>query len=570
MNRATVTLAGLGAVAAGVLGTGWIAPVRVLPQVPLVVPGDGPGELVVDMVDGSSDSDLSAVGALLGVELHWVHPLSQDDGLAIGSVQDIAAAVAMLDNDIRVEVVEPSIQLHALGYPNDPMLDKQWHLMAMGAPAGWAQTPQGEGIIVAVIDTGVSVVEDLDADRVLQGASFVPGVSSAQDDNGHGTHVAGTIAQSTNNGLGVAGVAPLATILPVKVLSASGSGTSEGIAAGIDYAVDEGADVINLSLGGGYSEVVHTAIRKARAQGVLVVAAAGNSGRRGVSWPGALSETIGVGAVGPDGTRAPYSSFGQGIDIAAPGGDTRIPGGGVLQDTVTPSGHAYRELQGTSMAAPHVAGAAAVLLSTGTCGPDCVEETLLTSASGKAWDEAMGHGTLDLERALSATGDYWRGLRFFLGVLAAGAIASLSGARRRFWMTAAVVGGLTAGGLFFLDNLPGLSGRWWVALLSDGPLTWPSTLLGAWAARVPLVYSAALPLALAIPLAGVRSLRPLLIGVCAGVGAVLLHAAATQSVEPWFFSGGWGSAWLVGNSTVAGLLALSLAGSEQLDQRGTE
>ncbi len=570
MNRATMTLAGLVAVAAGVLGTGWMSPDRVLPEVPAVVSTGGPGQLVVDMVDGSTDADLASVGALLGVDLRWVHPLAEDDGLAHAAVPDIAAAVAMLVDDVRVEVVEPSVQLHMLGYPNDPMLDKQWHLMAMGAPAGWAKTPQGEGIVVAVIDTGVSVVEDLDADRVLEGASFVPGVTSAQDDNGHGTHVAGTIAQSTNNGIGVAGVAPLATILPVKVLSASGSGTSEGIAAGIDYAVDEGADVINLSLGGSYSLVVHTAIRKAREQGVVVIAAAGNSGRRGVSWPGALSETIGVGATGPDGTRAPYSSFGEGVDIAAPGGDTRIAGGGVLQDTIAPGGHAYRELQGTSMAAPHVAGAAAVLLSTGTCGPDCVEETLLTSAHGDVWDEAMGHGTLDLERALSATGDYWRAFRFFLGALAAGAIASLAGARKRFWMTAAAIGGLTAGGLFFLDNLPGLSGRWWVALLSDGLLTWPSTLLGAWAARVPFVYSAALPLALALPLAGVRRVRPILIGVCAGVGGVLLHAAATQSVEPWLMSGSWGSAWLVCNSVVAGLVALSLAGSEQLDQKGAE
>lgn len=570
MNRATVTLAGLAAVAAAVLGTGWTSPDRVLPAVPVVVAPGAPGELVVDLVDGSTEADLDSVGVLVGVELQWVHPLAEDDGLAHAYVQDVAGAVATLEDDPRVEVVEPSTELHALGYPNDPMLDKQWHLMVMGAPAGWAKTPQGEGIVVAVIDTGVSVVEDLDADRVLEGASFVPGVTSARDDNGHGTHVAGTIAQSTNNGIGVAGVAPLATILPVKVLSASGSGTSEGIAAGIDYAVDEGADIINLSLGGGYSQVVHTAIRKARASGVVVVAAAGNSGRRGVSWPGALVETIGVGATGPDGTRAPYSSFGEGVDIAAPGGNTQISGGGVLQDTIAPGGHAYRELQGTSMAAPHVAGAAAVLLSTGHCGPDCVEETLLTSANGDAWDEALGHGTLDLAQALSATGDTWRVFRFLLGAFAAGAIASLSGARRRFWATAALVGGLTAGGVFFLDDLSGLSGRWWVSLLSDGPLSWPASLLGAWASRVPVVYSAALPLALSIPLAGVRGLRPVLIGVCAGVGGVLLHAAATQSVEPWLMSGSWATAWLVTNSVVAGLVALALAGSEQLDLKGAE
>ena len=131
--------------------------------------------------------------------------------------------------------------------------------------------------------------------------------------------------------VGAAGVAPESVILPVKVLSTRGGGTSEGIAAGIDYAVDEGADIINLSLGGAYSRVIHLAIQKAVSKGVVVVAAAGNGGRKGVSYPGALKETIGVAALDSHGKLAHYSSWGQGVDIAAPGGDTRQQGGGILQ-----------------------------------------------------------------------------------------------------------------------------------------------------------------------------------------------------------------------------------------------
>ncbi len=334
---------------------------RELPPVPQVQAPDGAGRLVVDLQDGATEADLQQIEVLLGADLDWSHPLAVDEALAEGDVADLDDAVALLAGHPLVEVAEPSLEMVALGYPDDPLYEKQWHLREMGAPAGWERTARGKGVTVAVIDTGVTVVEDLGGTDVLEGATFVPGTKSAADDNGHGTHVAGTIAQTTNNGVGVAGVAPEATVLPVKVLSGYGSGQSPWIAAGIDYAADEGADVINLSLGGGYSQVIHNAIKKARDKGVIVVAAAGNSGRRGVGYPGALEETIGVSAVGPGGVLAPYSSWGKGVDIAAPGGDKAKRGGGVWQDTIDGrGGHHYAEYQGTSMATPHVAGAAAV------------------------------------------------------------------------------------------------------------------------------------------------------------------------------------------------------------------
>ena len=304
-----------------------------------------------------------------------------------------------------------------------------------------------------------------------------------------------TIAQTTNNGKGVAGVAPDATILPVKVLSRFGFGSSSWIAAGIDYAADEGADVINLSLGGGYSRVIHNAIRKARQEGVIVVAAAGNSGRQGVGYPGALTETIGVSATGPDGTLAPYSSWGKGVDIAVPGGDKRKPGGGILQDTIDGrGGHHYAEYQGTSMATPHVVGAAAVLLSHGVA-PDAVERVLLDSARGPdGWDPKMGRGQLDLTAALAGSVGRFGAIRFLLGALVAMLVTQLAANRGSFRMAATATGGLVGGGLFFLGWLPLPDAGVW-ALLGRGLLEWPAVLIGPDWMHFPLWLSAALPLA---------------------------------------------------------------------------
>ena len=270
---------------------------------------ENPGTLVIDLKDGSNDAVLQQIAQLLSVPVRWVHPLSRDESLALAEVPNVAAAVQLLEENSVVEVVEPSIPQSSFGPPNDPLYPKQWNFRAIGAGYSWGHTPQGEGIIVAVLDTGVGDVEDLSSDTVLSGASFVPAEESYEDEQGHGTHVAGTIAQHTNNGLGTAGIAPKARILPVKVLAANGAGTSQGIAAGIDYAVDSGAHVINLSLGGAYSKVIHLAIKKATQSGVLVVAAAGNTASRGVSYPGALPETIGVSAVDASGALAVYSSF---------------------------------------------------------------------------------------------------------------------------------------------------------------------------------------------------------------------------------------------------------------------
>ena len=167
----------------------------------------------------------------------------------------------------------------------------------------------------------VTKVPDLKSTKVIKGYDFVNDKVSANDDNGHGTHVAGTIAQSTNNGYGVAGIAYEAQIMPLKVLSAGGGGTVADIAEAIKFAADNHADVINMSLGGGgESHLMKEAINYAYDKGVVIVAAAGNENRNASSYPARYPRVISVAATDAAGDKAPYSNYGAGVDISAPGG----------------------------------------------------------------------------------------------------------------------------------------------------------------------------------------------------------------------------------------------------------
>jgi subtilisin family serine protease len=221
------------------------------------------------------------------------------------------------------------------------------------APKAWASAT-GTGIKVAVIDTGVNPNHPDLAGQVLPGRDMVNNDNDATDDHGHGTHVAGTVAAIANNLTGVAGVAPDAKIIPIKVLAANGSGSNENIAEGILEAAKLGAKVINMSLGGpDNSQTLEAAIASVQRQGVIVVAAAGNDNVNTPFYPAANDGVIGVGAVDKAHKRASFSNYGDYIDIAAPG------------VAIGSTGHTgnYVKLSGTSMACPHVAGAVAVLLS---------------------------------------------------------------------------------------------------------------------------------------------------------------------------------------------------------------
>jgi serine protease len=304
-----------------------------------------------------------------------------------------------------VESIEPNFIYQALIAPNDPEYSKQWHLHNINAEQAW-ENNRGAGVTVAIIDTGVSRVTDLEKTEFVAGYDFINNRAAADDDNGHGTHVAGTVAQSTNNGYGVAGVAYEAKIMPLKVLSASGGGTITDIAESIKFAADNGADVINMSLGGGgESSLMKEAIDYAYSKGVVIIAAAGNENQNSASYPARYNHVLGVAAFDAKGEKAEFSNYGAGVDIAAPGGGH---GSKVWQETIDPDGGPPQilGLQGTSMAAPHVAGVAALIKSVGIKEPEAVFQVLQNSVRPIANDPLnhYGSGQLDAAAAVQLAG----------------------------------------------------------------------------------------------------------------------------------------------------------------------
>ena len=301
--------------------------------------------------------------------------------------------------------------------PNDPLYLFQWHLKMVQSEEAWGLNA-GSDVIVAVLDTGLATGGEDRIGCTVLGHDVVNGGDNPDDGNGHGTHVSGTIAQTTNNGIGVAGLAYDACIMPVKVLDDSGSGTFADIADGINYAVDNGAKVINMSLGTNArynirnDSIMDPALNYAYANGVTVVCASGNDGsRKNVSYPAIYPTTIAVGAVDFSENVTRYSNKGYGLDLVAPGGDTskdlnqdgKVDG--VLQETFGYAGWTYYFFQGTSMASPHVAAIAAMLISYETATtPDEVYDalTLTTADLGDAgYDSVSGYGLVQAFSALN-------------------------------------------------------------------------------------------------------------------------------------------------------------------------
>ena len=287
---------------------------------------------------------------------------------------------------------------HVDAAANDPLLAQQWGIFATGADRVWSVTT-GKGVTVAVVDSGSGPHPDL-ADNLLPGRSFFSSVE-AQDGNdidasGHGSHVAGIIAAVANNGIGGSGVAPQAKILPIKVLDQAGQGDARDVAAGVRYAADNGAKVINLSLGGATeSSSLTQAIQYATDKGALVVAAAGNGGATDrPKWPASLDLTLAVTAVDQGNAVTTFDQRGDYIDIAA-------PGAGILS---TAKGD-YVTLSGTSMAAGFVAGAAALLFAAEPRVSNTqVRDILLGTATDigdPGRDQTFGAGLINLVAALA-------------------------------------------------------------------------------------------------------------------------------------------------------------------------
>ena len=270
----------------------------------------------------------------------WVVDVPEDFGMSF-----------TFDSDVELVEQDFVVSVHFDIPPNDPDYDRQWALPHIQAESAWGEIDELSPVTVAVIDTGVCMTHEDLAGRVLDnGYDFVDNDDDPEDVFGHGCSVAGIIAANIDNGIGIAGFAPNASILPVRVLGPSGSGSMADVAAGIVYAADEGADIINLSLGSSIgSQVTKDAVDHAAGKGATVIASAGNSGGSLPGFPARYENVVAVGAIDRDGQRSSFSN--KGGDIWAPGRE--------VHTTYLDNG--YKALNGTSFSAPYVAAMAAVL-----------------------------------------------------------------------------------------------------------------------------------------------------------------------------------------------------------------
>lgn len=299
--------------------------------------------------------------------------------------------------------------------PNDTLYaEYQWNLRHIRANSGWDRATGSSGVIIAIADTGIDLGHPDLAGKIVGGIDAVNNDFTAQDDNGHGTHVASIAAGQSNNARGIAGVDWNARLMPVKVLNAAGNGSSAQLADGLTWAADNGANVLNMSLASANSSsVVRNAVQYAYERGVLLVAAAGNSYIAGnpTSYPAAYDHVIGVAAVNDTDGHASYSNSGSYVDVAAPGGDPSSSSDSDLRHWIPGaywrgSGISYALLSGTSQAAPHVAGLAGLLLAlNGSFTPDQLAQLITSSAvdvQAAGWDPFSGYGRIDVAAAMAA------------------------------------------------------------------------------------------------------------------------------------------------------------------------
>ncbi|MFD1424616.1 S8 family peptidase [Laceyella tengchongensis] len=335
-----------------------------------------PGQVVVKYKDNASASAVKSARAKAnGTVMEKNNKLGFEVVKVKGSVE---ATIEKLKKDPNVEYAEPNYYLHATYTPNDPYFSsRQYGPQKIQAPQAWDIT-EGSGAKIAIVDTGVQSNHPDLAGKVVGGWDFVDNDSTPQDGNGHGTHCAGIAAAVTNNSTGIAGTAPKASILAVRVLNNSGSGTWTAVANGITYAADQGADVISLSLGGTVGNSgLQQAVDYAWSKGSVVVAAAGNAGTTAPNYPAYYSNAIAVASTDQNDNKSSFSTYGSWVDVAAPGSS--------IYSTYPTS--TYASLSGTSMATPHVAGVAGLLAAQGRSASN------IRAAIENTADKISGTGT---------------------------------------------------------------------------------------------------------------------------------------------------------------------------------
>jgi serine protease len=406
-----------------------------------------PDEVIVRYEEGTGGGVAAQVAAEAGTEALESLPGGSEQ-LSIDDGDTVRETIAELRKDPNVAYAVPNWRAHAAAVaPNDPEARLQWNLFGtngINAVDAWTLAeglgaPGGRGAVVAVIDSGVAYerrgryrrAPDLRHSTFVRPWDFLGRDRHPNDLYGHGTHVAGTIAQTTNNGLGTAGIAYNAKIMPLRVLDAYGEGDSADIARALRYAVRQRADVINLSLefpsyvrAAEIPDVV-SALRYAHRKGVLVVGAAGNHTDLAVAYPARVRSVLAVGATTITGCQADYSNGGEDLDLMAPGGGVDAPnsdsswdathcnpdslGRPIVQETFRKARLVQqfgfpRNFEGTSMASPHVAAIAALVIATKRLGPHPspadLERHLEATARVTDRPDRYGAGLVDAAAAL--------------------------------------------------------------------------------------------------------------------------------------------------------------------------
>jgi serine protease len=407
-----------------------------------------PDEVIVKYEDGTGGGVAAQVAAEAGTGAEQSLPGGSEQ-LSIDDGESVRETIAELRKDPNVAYAVPNWRAHAAAeVSDDPESRLQWNLFGtygINAVEAWTLAaglgaPGGRGAVVAVIDSGVAYerrgryrrAPDLRRSTFVRPWDFLGRDRHPNDHYGHGTHVAGTIAQTTNNGVGTAGIAYNAKIMPLRVLDAFGEGDSADIARAVRYAVRHGADVINLSLefpsyvrAAEIPDVV-SALRYANSRGVLVVAAAGNHTHLSVAYPARVRSVLAVGATTITGCQAEYSNAGEDLDLMAPGGGFDAPntdgvwdathcnpdalGRPIVQETFKRARLVQkfgfpRNFEGTSMASPHVAAIAALVIATKRLGahpsPADLESHLEATARPTDRPDRYGAGLVDAAAALA-------------------------------------------------------------------------------------------------------------------------------------------------------------------------